>query len=506
MLAAEGETILYVSSHGPFEKGKDIVTRTPDGEVRAYQLKAGDIGVAGWRAIHGEIVNLVELPIESPGKTPVTDFVPYLVTNGELTDPVMEQIRAANVGWQARGMTKALHTIQKGELFERFRASHGAYLPRDLEDFRTFIELILHDGSAPADKEKAAQLIEHILPTRSGQRKAQEVARAAASLVLLTGYITGPAALALNHWSLFEYWVTAGAYILYLMEKHKKAGAACRASFEICEMAADNALGALVEECKARSDLVQGLPLVDGHTYRARATVLIGLLSAWDLSLRIRRKERKDPAFVQSFLESHLKEASVWGESAVPYLFLAALEISQNSRPLIAEELIIQLVREISAANGHLATGRGLPNPYYSPEEALRLACGLDHLNREQFSGFSYSIASLIDFLARRWRRRAIASLWYRVTRLSFASYVPATSQEWFRWRSTDGALSSTFAREPQSWEELRTKAENIPLEGLPQALVCRPAFALWFALVYPQRFTRSVAKLIEDAVWSSGR
>ncbi len=45
VLAAEGETILYVSTHGPFEKGKDIITRTAAGVIRAYQLKAGDIGL-----------------------------------------------------------------------------------------------------------------------------------------------------------------------------------------------------------------------------------------------------------------------------------------------------------------------------------------------------------------------------------------------------------------------------------------------------------------------------
>lgn len=77
-LAAGGETILYVSSHGPYEKGKDIITRTSDGEIRAYQLKAGDIGLSDWREIHGEIVNLVELPIELPGEEPITEFVPYL--------------------------------------------------------------------------------------------------------------------------------------------------------------------------------------------------------------------------------------------------------------------------------------------------------------------------------------------------------------------------------------------------------------------------------------------
>src|SRR5271157_168157 len=59
VLAADNETILYVSSHGPFEKGKDVITRTSEGEFRAYQLKARDLGLTEWRAIYGEIANLV---------------------------------------------------------------------------------------------------------------------------------------------------------------------------------------------------------------------------------------------------------------------------------------------------------------------------------------------------------------------------------------------------------------------------------------------------------------
>ncbi len=279
VLAAEGETILYVSTHGPFEKGKDIVTRTPTGEIRAYQLKAGDIALGSWRDINGEIVNLVELAIELPGTAPITEFVPYLVTNGELTDAVLEQVRVANVTWQGRGVDKRLHIVQKGELFERFRASHGAYLPRELADFRTFLELILRDGSAPAEKERAARLIEHVLPPEPQLKTALDIARAAASIVLLAAYITGPAVLASNHWCVFEYWVLAGAYVLYLTEKSNKAQSECQVSFEICEMAADGALSAVAEECAQRAHYVQEFPLIDGHTYPARVTILIGLLS-----------------------------------------------------------------------------------------------------------------------------------------------------------------------------------------------------------------------------------
>jgi hypothetical protein len=505
VLAAEGETILYVSRHGPFEKGKDIITRDPAGEIRAYQLKAADIGLGEWRQIYGEIVNLVELAVELPGTPPIKDFAPYVVTNGELTDPVLENIRVANVSWQGRGFNKPLRVIQKPELVDRFRAAHGSYLPHQLSDFRSFLELVLREGSAPADKERAARLIEHVLPSEPEHRSALDLGRAAASLVLLIAYITGPATLGSNHWSVFEYWVVAAAYILYLDEKsNNKARPAFKISFDVCEMAADAALDGLAKECSERADLVQGFPLIDGHAYRARVTLLVGLLSARDLSLRIRGKPRADGEFVWAFLDAHLKQAQMWGESAVPYLFLAALEAEQNCEPHVAEALAIQMVREVSAANGAAATGRGICNLYYSAEEALRVNYGLDFLNPEQFVGFTYTAASLIDFLARRWRRQALAAMWFGMTRMSLAVYVPASLPEWFRWKSSEGTLTTTLPGEPQSWEALRTQAEAEAISGVPRGLVERPAFALWFVIVYPHRFTPALAWLIEKAVWKS--
>lgn len=405
--------------------------------------------------------------------------------------------------WTSRGFQE-LRLIQKGELFEKFRTSHGAYLPRELNDFRLFLELIQRDGNAPAEKEKTARLFEHILPATSRQQTPLNVARSATSIVLLAAYITGQPVLVSNHWSVFEYWVLAGAYILHLIEKFKKTETDCQVSFELCEMAAERALTALVDECARRSDLVQGFPLVDGHTYGARITILVGLLSAWDLFSRIRHRPRDKGDFVGSFLTARLREASVWGESAVPFLFLAALESEEHGRPRVAEGLAVQLIREISIHNGSFAMGRGIPNPYYSPEEALRLHYGLDLLNSEQFVGISYCVQPLIDFLARRWRRQALASLWFGVTRMSLTSFIPTTPAEWFRWRSSDGVLDSHLAGEPQSWESLRNGAETGSPQEVPQGLVERPAFALWFVLVYPHRFTPATAKLIEDALRES--
>jgi hypothetical protein len=183
------------------------------------------------------------------------------------TDPVIEQIRVANLSRHNRGCHNELRNIARGELFGMFREAHGAYLLRELADFRTFLEFILHDGSAPAAKKMAALLFEHVPPSNWDSVGHLDIGHAATSVALLTAYIAGPTVLAANHWSVFEYWVLSGCYVLYLAEKSGRAEAACTAAFEICKMAAENALLALAEECKDRDNFVQGLPLDDGAVY-----------------------------------------------------------------------------------------------------------------------------------------------------------------------------------------------------------------------------------------------
>jgi hypothetical protein len=218
------------------------------------------------------------------------------------------------------------------------------------------------------------------------------------------------------------------------------------------------------------------------------------------LSARIRRKTSEHIFVADSFLRLHLKEAQLWGESGAPYFFLAALEAEQNCRPNVAAGIVAQLIRQVTSMNGPSAEGKGIPSPYYSPEQAMRFNYRLDAFNLDQFVGHSYAAEVAIHFLARRWLRQTLASVWFGLTRIALTSYMPANSAEWFRWRSSEGVLSSTLAGEPQSWGALLTQAETVSVSDLPKTLRERPAFALCFILVYPHRFTPATAKFIEAA------
>ncbi len=501
LLMAEGETVIYISSHGPFEQGKDVVTIDKKGRPRGYQLKCGDLGLSEWRKYKGEINDLVELPISHPSIQTSGKHIPFLVTNGEINDPAIRAIESSNQAWRKRRYP-TLRTISKGELLKRFLDVHGSYLPKELSDFNLFMELVLRDGREPFDKENVCKLLESVLPLATGPRlKLPEVKRSLSSAILLIGYILQRAYATENHWAVFEGWTVAACYVLAVASRNEISEGTWLASFDLCEHGAVEALSSLCFECEKRGHLVEGDPLTDGHFYYARVSLLVGLVSAWGLYHRVKGQETGHEQFVRDFLSKWLFKMKIWGESATPYFVMAALEKESQGEQGAAEFLLMNALGMILTVNGQRDGGRGLPSPYYSPEQALRLLYQLDQDCREDFVGSAYTVYPLIDFLVRRLRRQALWSLWYPITGNSLKAFYPSEAWEWFRWRADNGALNSRFVGSPQSWSYLVSEVEKIDTNLLPRHLRERPAFAVFFALVYPHRFTREVLKLIEDSL-----
>jgi hypothetical protein len=499
LLSAEGETIIYISPHGQMEQGKDVVTVGPDGGVRAYQLKGGRLTLKDWRSYKGEIDELVVYEVQHPSLTKNKNHKSFLVTNGTVADPVLRAIHSANGAW-AKVKAGPLTLIAGNELLTRFVKAHGRFLPRETKDFTKFLELIVNSGTAQFDKRRFASFLESIL---YGDLKvgvsARDVQRAICSTVLLTTYIIQGCQNASNHWGVFEAWTVMAAYIGSVASKHGIAPKWWSPSIELCILGGMRALDDLGSECATNtSKFTQGNPFTDGHFYNSRITLLSGLLGAASISHRLKREAWEHEDFVQRFLVEYLPKVRLWGESAVPYLVLAALTVERRGHHVTAEGLILQLVKAIAETNG--TRGKGLPNPYYEAEEALRIQYGLDDLNPEVFSGHSYTIEPLIQFLARRLIRRQLAVLWEKITRLHFAKFQPEKEWEYLRWRSDGGSLITTFPKSPQSWKALVQDAERSPT-SIPAIFERFPELAVHFALVFPHRFTSDLLKIIEAGI-----
>jgi hypothetical protein len=499
VLAAEGEKIIYISPHGPRELGKDVITIAADKVPCAYQLKGGRVNLNEWRKYKGEVDELVEYPIDHPSVRSHKPHRSYFVTNGTVADPVLDSIRVANVGWKRRGV-KPLRLVARDELVARFVAAHGSFLPRETRDFSSFLELIVNGGRGPFDKEQFASFLESVLPIKGPRGVApRDAGRSISSAILLTSYIIQGCEREENHWAVFSAWTVVAAYIFCVASKHRTPAKWWSKSFELCEIGGIRALEALAAECSQNKTLfTQGDPFTDGPIYRLRITVLAGLLSVLGLYHSLKGEEWKHDSFLQEFLTTNLDRAEIWGESASPYIIMSALALEQHGAHRQSEQLAVRLMQTIVELNS--SKGRGIPNPYYEPEDAFRLQTGLDAVNREIFAGHSYTLETIVEFMARRLLRQTLAHFWEKITRLRFTWFQPGQEWEWFRWKSETGSLKQTMPNMPQSWRALLDAAEN-GLEEIPALLKERPTFALFFALVYPQRLGVGLMRLIDRAV-----
>lgn len=290
VLSSEGETVIYASPHGALEQGKDVITIAADRVPCAYQLKAGRINLKGWQAIKGEIDELVELPISHPSIPTGKFHRPYLVTNGAVSDTVLNRIESTNRVWK-RYNPKPLRLIQSGELIARFVRAHGSFLPRETKDFSRFLELIVNGGRGPFDKERFAAFLESIVPIRLSTTRIapRDVGRSASSAVLLTSYVVQGSEREQNHWAVFEAWIVTASYILAAASKHRTSEKWWVRSFDLCELAAVRALESLCQECiENHAMFTQGDPFTDGAFYPIRITILAGTLSALSLYHRLR--------------------------------------------------------------------------------------------------------------------------------------------------------------------------------------------------------------------------
>ncbi|HEV2350393.1 MAG TPA: hypothetical protein VG028_11165 [Terriglobia bacterium] len=508
VLAGEGQTIIQISSHGPSEQGKDVISLSKEGIPCAFQLKNGPITLPRWREIAPQIDELVEYGIRHPSIPARARHLPFLVTNGEVNAPALEAIQSANRSWSQRRF-KPLTVIDKGQLLSRFKELHGSFLPKEPIDFRLFLELFLRDGKEPIQKEKISHFLETILPFEAtGSIHGREVGRAIASCVLLASYVLRASETSDNHWAVFEGWTLAGCYVLASATKHRLARKWWGQSFDLCQLAAKLALERLCEECEKRPHFVEGNALVDGHFHGSRMTLLAGLLSALDLYTRCRGEETAKKDFILEFAERALSDVHLWGESAVPFIFESALAIEGGGRHAVAENCIAKVIQTLAVSN-KVEGDRGLPNPYYGPEESVRLACGLENENREDFHGNSYTVEPLIDFLARRQRRVALSRLWEMVTHVSFVTMNVGQEWEWLMWRSKSGSMDTRLPDKPQSWKKLVQVCSSIDVSAVPRLLRENPAFVFFLMLVYPHRFNRALAKFAEDTLskpWAGNR
>jgi len=274
VLFQEGHAPIYISSHGSMEQGKDIITIAPDGGCCAYQLKTGNIDLAGWRKMRGEVEELIQLPVMHPSVDNTKTHKSFLVTNGEITDPVRLQIVQMNRdNTQKKRNYSYLEIINGHKLLGEFIRAQGRFVPRQLQEFSSFLSLFLSDGTDFFLKDKYFGFLTNTFFSDFPRQKSV-AANAISGSIIMTGYILNPYQTKNNYYALFEAWTSLASCITWYAKKTKLEKSDWLDSWNLVLSEITRSLFLLNEETLKRKDFLEGSWRGDGGPlYEARLTI-----------------------------------------------------------------------------------------------------------------------------------------------------------------------------------------------------------------------------------------
>lgn len=497
LLLSKGYKLLYISPHGMLEEGKDIIALNGQGKPEAFQLKNGDINLAQWRLIQGEINELVTIPIQHASVAEKSEFKTWLVTNGEVKDPVRTQILTLNRNNWGQQVDKKLEYQDKGILLADFLKYYGHFFPSEPADFKLFLELHLEDGTDMFPKEKYLKYIEPHLQIDSNELKPTKASSLISSAVILTSYILTPWLDKNNYVAQIEAWLCLISTIFATVTKFNIEPKFYSPSLEIIQLAIDECFEKLLEEVKNRNHLIEGDWRTDTVLYDTRVTIVLGYLCAYALYKKLQGKPLSTEKEIVDICQKYEPKMKFNGEAYSPLLIYYFWLNELNKRPETGNR-ISSLIIGLTNPKKY-PTIFGWPNPYYTYEYSFRLNCGfITKEHTDSFTGQSYSLKALLGIIVRRNGKEFIEEHWRKISHIQFAEFVPNPIWETFLWRARNGVHETRFPNQTQSWKQLYEEAFSNEFVKMPDLLKKHPEILLLFVLIYPHRLTEENIRFLD--------
>jgi len=488
VLMSKGYTVLQISTHGQLEQGKDIIARDRKSRVYAYQMKCGDINVAEWRKIRGEIVDLISIPICNPAVSKKTSYTSYLVTNGRITEEVRRHIDDMNEdNKRKKRQWSVLKVIELDELMTLFIDAERQLWPSKLADTREFLNLLASDGAGLFPKESFSQFLKMWM--FQGKTSASTAKSLISASIVLVAQLAQPFESSQNWFAVFECWTCLSAAILRLAARNKLQTPEWTPSLDMAMSGALNALRSLKKECLSRSNMLEGSPIGDGgYLYRARVVMVLGVLSALELSdVRLGQQQKCDQAF-KEWVVGNIEHLWYWGESAFPYYLSIIRYLEAVGESARARELLEIILRRTTAWNEPGSPG-GIPDPYVPVSDVIANVLNIqdDPLDLWQFTGLAYTLEAVVQMIVRRDYRSLLEKTWPAISRVQLAEIVPDDPSDYFSWHIEKGVHRSPLPNVTQSYGELQSQSRSTAGSSLPFPEVVRGLIPFWL-MVCPHR------------------
>jgi len=493
-LISEGHTIVHKQQHGQLELGKDLITQDSAGVYHAYQLKGGNIAQAKWSELVSQIEMTVTSPIFHPNVPADAHFIPHLVTNGTLSDPVRTDIVNRNRRWKAQ-FNRELQVTLYDDLLDKFLKIPSSFLPTKPRDFQLFLTLYLADKHEPLKCEQFSQFLLSLTP--EAPVKTAELRRWLAATTIVADYFISEYEKVENHFSAAQAWSLLLFHLLRVCEPHAES-ADWKQTIDLIISSIEKNIRLLIDETLASSNVMSGNFFVDEHVWPYRISTLIGVFSAHMVSHRLKSSPLANENDVYGWIARFLSDFELWGESAAPAFFMASQCLCLRGAELAGVSTAIRAIDSIIKENGPKGN-IGLPDPYFDAEDAMKAQLFGEDIYGEKvtFAKRSYSIRQFVELIVRRNWPKMLEKRWYSISGIDSVEFRPESPVNAYLWRSREGSNNSRRWSRPQSWRTLVAEALSAPEDLL---LIDTKYVHLlpYYFLFLPHRFTVSRARLMD--------
>jgi len=497
LLLNKGETILYVSPHGHFEQGKDIVTINTSGGYCAYQLITGNVDLAKWRKYKPEVDELIQLPINHPSVDSKRGHKSFIVTNGEITDDVRMMITTINKDNIDKGRKYSYLDVVNGKsILADIISAQQIILPGDLKDINKILTFYLLSGRDFLDKKNFSGLLSELFYSKKD--KPSDYKNSISASLVVVSYMLFPFQKENNYYALFEAWMIVALSIIRYAHKHKLNKDMWEGSYSIARFEALKCLEELKMDVLSREDFLEGNLVGDGDMiYRARTTIVLGAICAHEIYCKSNNNGYALNVDIMSRVKDNIGILWFWGESAFPFYLNIIQYLELINEPDLSQALMNNVLLGVLNKNSSNSK-EAFAAPYYESIDILSSIYGVQEetLDFSSFSGSSYIMDSLIEMFARRGHKQLIGENWRAISHLYFKKFSPKYIEDVFLWRIEDGDNITEIPNETQSWRELVKKANDV--KGSHEILIKFNDLMRFFAMVYPHRANSDIIKCFD--------
>lgn len=443
--------------------------------------------------MRGQVDDLTEIPPVNPAipKTPDT-WKCFIVTNGTIAGPTLRTISDVSDAKKRNGKMP-VETIVKEELLKRFNDGFGEYFPAEPKDISIFFKMYCEPGDSVINKEEFKVFFENFFYSIDGKSKQKKIEAIQSSLILCS-YLLANKYKEENYVAIIDGWVLVLATILHFAHKWKIEQKSYALSEEIVQEELDQVYARLIEDVvedeKFLVDTTYGLLSEPFITHKLRCTELMGYIYAGFCYSKL--GDRTKPEALDGAEEKFLLIQSnkiIVSEGMLPLYYSSILFYLLQEKTDFAVTQLKDLTNLVLI--GHDEGNRGLPNPYYSIEQAVSYSLGVNEEDvNEDFLGRSYCLWPAILLLAKCSERDWLNEVWPKLALISSAEVVAKDTNDLLLWRVKDCELIDTFPNPQQSWKDLLSEASESYDGSIPQILLTRKHLIPFFLVVMPHRFS----------------